>query len=142
MFCKFIIFPFYICFQKFIFFKFIIFRFQTCFQKFIFFSYVSESNLESLKRTFLIFHEMKLFYFMLKKRLFLQEIPQGYLFLHVFISSRFYFFLFSFLHVIVSSDVFIVECICLLQCFFTVVVITSATDLREIFLLSGVFLPS
>ena len=52
----------------------------------------------------------------------------------------FHFFMFSFLLVFVSSGVFIADCICLLHCFFTVcVVTTSATDLRERFLLSGVF---
>ena len=50
--------------------------------------------------------------------------------------------MFLFLHVFISSDVlgvFIVDCICPFHCFFTVVVTASATDLRERFLLSGVF---
>ena len=58
----------------------------------------------------------------------------------------FHFSMFSFLHVFVPSDLFIVNCICLLYCFFAVcyvlrfcVVTSSATDLKEHFLLSCVF---
>ena len=61
-------------------------------------------------------------------------------FLLSFVSFCFCLFLFLFLLVFVSSDVFIVYCISLLPCFFTVCVVTaSATDLRERFLLSGIF---
>ena len=87
---------------------------------------------------------------MLKKLLFcFQENPQVFISLYfhffVFISSRFHFYSFTFfpvfiLHVIVFLDVFTLDCICLLHCFFTVVVvIASATDLRDCLLLSDVF---
>ena len=63
----------------------------------------------------------------------------------------FHFFFFLFLHVFfssffVSSDVFVLDCIYSLHCFFIVcpvlcfcVVIAGATDLREWFLLPGIF---
>ena len=63
-----------------------------------------------------------------------------------FISSCFHFFLFWFFNVFDSSDVFIVNCIFSFHCFFTVcqvlrcsLVTASTTDLRERFLLSGIF---
>ena len=69
-----------------------------------------------------------------------------FLFPSVLISSCFRFFFFSILLIFASSDVFIVDCICLLHCFCTVcevlcfcVVTASATDLIERFLLSGIF---
>ena len=84
------------------------------FSKFIifhFFSYFSGNNLESLKKLF-TFQEIKPFYLILKKLPFcFQE------------NLRiFHFFLFLFLYVFVSSDVFIVDCICSLHFFFTLFV--------------------
>ena len=114
-----------------IFLKFIIFHF---------FSYISGSDLESSEKL-LTLQEMRLFYLMLKKLLFFfQQNTQGFSFLHFFISPFFFF------HVFVSSDVFIVDFICSLHCFFTVcqvlrfcVVNPGATDLRKSFSLSGIF---
>ena len=70
---------------------------------------------------------MKLAYFMFRKlQFYFQENPLGF-----FISSCFRLMIISFLHVFVSSDVFIIDSIC--------VVTTSAMDLRECFSLSSVF---
>ena len=72
--------------------------------------------------------------------MFLRE-PIGF-----FIFSCFYFFMYFFLHFFVSSDVFALDSIYSLHYFFTVcpvlcfcVVTAGATDLRERFLLPGIF---
>ena len=85
-------------------------------------------------KKFLIFQEMKLFNLMLKNSCFLGEVFR--VFHHRFFGC-FHFFMFSILQVFLG--VFLVDYICLLHCFFTVVVVTtSTTDLRERFLLLGV----
>ena len=84
---------------------------------------------------------MKLFNLKLKNSCFFRRICR--VFRHCFFAC-FHFFMFSFLHfsfLEIFLGVFIVDCICSLHCFFAVVAVvtTSATDLRERFLLSGVF---
>ena len=57
----------------------------------------------------------------------------------VFIFTCFYFFLFSFLLVFISSRFRLLRWLIAFACFTVCVVTTSATNLREHFLLSGVF---
>ena len=103
-----------------VFFKFVIFHFFLMIQEIenltnFLCSYVLGSNLQSFKnaKRLFIFQEMKLFNLKLKNSCFLGE--NFRLFHHSFF-RRFH----SFFHAFISSDVFIVDCICLLYCFFTV----------------------
>ena len=132
-------FHFYIYFQKFILFEFIIFHFYICCQKFIFFKriifhffcYVSESNLEGLKKaSYTLGNET--FYLMLKNSYFVfwrTRVFYLLLFLFPIIFCFFFcfrFFLFSFFLVFAFLQMFVL----LIQfVYFTVnVVTTRATD--------------
>ena len=107
--------------KSFIFFKFIISTFFLMFQEVTWRAW----------KNFLHFRKINLLPSSLKTPVFLEN---PFLFLSLLL------WMFSFLYVFISSSyVFIDDCICLLHCFVTVVLVTtSATDLRENFLLSGV----
>ena len=84
-----------------------------------------------VRKNFLYFSKMKLFQFIFKNSGLFLENSYDLSFLHVFVSFCFSFFMFSFLDIFVSLDVFIIGCIC--------DVTASVTDLRERFFLPGVF---